>query len=75
MHINKPMNYGISLWEKTSVLFCEIHLQGDRGHVPSDLSPRFRIWGEIEVVRDDKLAHRNAGEVMIGGLQEFMVRF
>lgn len=30
-----------------SFLFCEIDVQGARGHVPSDLSPQFKIWDEI----------------------------
>ena len=53
----QPINYSISLWEEKSALFCEISLQGDRGHlrqgnpgrqgVSSDLSAQFRIWGVI----------------------------
>ena len=31
MHINKPIDHGISLLEKGSTLSCEIHLQGERG--------------------------------------------
>lgn len=45
--INKPINYGISFWVKRAVLFCEINLQGDKGSMPSDLSPQFKIWGKI----------------------------
>lgn len=47
MYINKPINCGIGLWGRSQLLFCKINLQGDRGHVPSDLSPWFRIWGKI----------------------------
>ena len=58
----KPTNYNISLCEKRLALFCEIDLQGGGGHVPSDLSPQFRIWGEILEVREMRLAHRNTGK-------------
>ena len=41
--ISKQINYGISLWGRNQLLFCEINLQGDRGCMPSDLSPPVRI--------------------------------
>ena len=51
MYIKKPIDYGISFQEKKSALFCEIDVWGDRGHVPSDLSPQSWAWGTIYVMK------------------------
>lgn len=45
--IHKPINYGVSPWENRLALFFEVYLQGEQGHVPSELPPQFRIWDEI----------------------------
>ena len=59
MHINKPMNYGISFWERKSALFCEIDLQGDGGKgkyvsLIQDLGRNLRG-------QENSLAHGNFG--------------
>ena len=74
--LKKPINYGISFWEKKSALFRELHLQGDRVCVPLDLSPQFRIRGKFKRLgRTGWHVEMLVGQVLIGGLQAFMVRF
>lgn len=76
MHINKPINYSISLWGTHQLLFCEIHLQGDKGHVPSDLSPHSGFGAKFKGLgRTGWPAETLMGQALVGGLQAFMGRF
>ena len=59
-----------------SDLFCEMDLQGGRGHVPSDLSPDSGFGAKFKRLEEtDWHMETLVGQVLTGGLQACMVKF
>ena len=76
MHINKPINYGISFWERNELSSVRLICRETVDMCPQICPRNVGFGGKFKrLKRTDWYMETLAGQVLIGGLQVFMVKF